>query len=123
MRDLEASGGLQIIDRTSPPTIHGISLRHRYDYGGCHADDGSQQQPTTTAHNNGDGRGGNNHSNDTIMEKSKSLDDGMTGTANNANKALAKLGQPFGEAVKDVSNAITGLVEAALTSHVPSRRL
>jgi talin len=60
---------------------------------------------------------------DTIMEKSKSLGDGMTGTANNANKALAKLGEPFGEAVKDVSNAITGLVEAALTSHVPSRRL
>jgi talin len=35
---------------------------------------------------------------DTIMEKSKSLGDGMTGTANNANKALAKLGEPFGEA-------------------------
>jgi talin len=47
---------------------------------------------------------------DTVMEKSKSLGDGMTGIANNAKKSEH---EPFGEAVKDVSNAITGLVEAA----------
>jgi talin len=44
------------------------------------------------------------------MEKSKSLGDGMTGIANNAKKSEH---EPFGEAVKDVANAITGLVEAA----------
>lgn len=47
---------------------------------------------------------------ETVMEKSKSLGDGMTGIANNAKKSEH---EPFGEAVKDVSNAITGLVEAA----------
>jgi talin len=57
---------------------------------------------------------------DTIMEKCKSLGDGMTSIANNAKKSEH---EPFGEAVKDVSNAITGLVEAALTSRLPSRRL
>jgi talin len=51
------------------------------------------------------------------MEKSKSPGDGMTGIANNAKKSEH---EPFGEAVKDVSNVITGLVEAALTSRVPS---
>jgi talin len=51
------------------------------------------------------------------MEKSKSPGSGMTGIANNAKKSEH---EPFGEAVKDVSNAITGLVEAALTSRVPS---
>ena len=44
------------------------------------------------------------------MEKSKSPGDGMFGIANNAKKSEH---EPFGEAVKDVSNAITGLVEAA----------
>lgn len=47
---------------------------------------------------------------DTVMEKSKSLGDGMTGIANNAKKSEH---EPFGESVKDVANAITGLVEAA----------
>ena len=47
---------------------------------------------------------------ETVMEKSKSLGDGMTGIANNAKKSEH---EPFGEAVKDVANAITGLVEAA----------
>ena len=44
------------------------------------------------------------------MEKSKNLGDGMTGIANNAKKSEH---EPFGEAVRDVSDAITGLVEAA----------
>ena len=47
---------------------------------------------------------------ETVMERSKSLGDGMTGIANNAKKSEH---EPFGEAVKDVANAITGLVEAA----------
>lgn len=45
-----------------------------------------------------------------VMEKSKNLGDGMTGIANNAKKSEH---EPFGEAVKDVANAITGLVESA----------
>ncbi|KDR19212.1 Talin-1 [Zootermopsis nevadensis] len=47
---------------------------------------------------------------DTVMEKSKSLGDGMTGIANHAKKSEH---EQFGEAVKDVSNSICGLVEAA----------
>lgn len=47
---------------------------------------------------------------ETVMERSKSLGDGMTGIANNAKRSEH---EPFGEAVKDVSDAITGLVEAA----------
>jgi len=47
---------------------------------------------------------------ETVMEKSKRLGDGMTGIANNAKKSEH---EPFGEAVKDVADAITGLVEAA----------
>ena len=45
-----------------------------------------------------------------VMEKSKNLGDGMTGIANNAKKSEH---EPFGEAVKDVADAITGLVESA----------
>ncbi|PNF41180.1 Talin-1 [Cryptotermes secundus] len=47
---------------------------------------------------------------DTVMEKSKSLGDGMTGIANHAKKSEH---EQFGEAVKSVSNSICGLVEAA----------
>ena len=47
---------------------------------------------------------------DAVMDKSKSLGDGMTGIANNAKKSEH---EPFGEAVKDVADAITGLVESA----------
>lgn len=47
---------------------------------------------------------------DTVMEKSKSLGDGMTGIANHAKKSEY---EEFGEAVKSVSNSICGLVEAA----------
>ncbi|KAJ9593984.1 hypothetical protein L9F63_014625, partial [Diploptera punctata] len=47
---------------------------------------------------------------DTVMEKSKSLGDGMTGIANHAKKSEH---EEFGEAVKSVSNSICGLVEAA----------
>ena len=47
---------------------------------------------------------------ETVMDKSKNLGDGMTGIANNAKKSEH---EPFGEAVKDVANAITGLVESA----------
>nr|CAD7194456.1 unnamed protein product [Timema douglasi] len=47
---------------------------------------------------------------DTVMEKSKSLGDGMTGIANHAKKCEH---EQFGEAVKNVSSSICGLVEAA----------
>ncbi|XP_065576606.1 talin-1-like isoform X2 [Artemia franciscana] len=45
-----------------------------------------------------------------VMEKSKSLGEGMTGIANIAKKAEY---EPFGEAVKGVSDSICGLVESA----------
>merc|ERR1711963_105914 len=47
---------------------------------------------------------------DTVMEKSKALGDGMTGIANHAKHSEHDM---FGEAVKGVSEAICGLVEAA----------
>ncbi|XP_063237314.1 talin-1 isoform X2 [Bacillus rossius redtenbacheri] len=47
---------------------------------------------------------------DTVMEKSKSLGDGMTGIANHAKKSEH---EQFGGAVKNVSSSICGLVEAA----------
>lgn len=47
---------------------------------------------------------------DTVMEKSKSLGDGMTGIANHAKKSEH---QQFGEAVNGVSDSICGLIEAA----------
>ena len=47
---------------------------------------------------------------DTVMEKSKSLGDGMTGIANHAKHSEHDL---FGDAVKGVAEAICGLVEAA----------
>ncbi len=47
---------------------------------------------------------------DTVMEKSKALGDGMTGIANHAKHSEH---DEFGEAVKGVSEAICGLVEAA----------
>ena len=50
---------------------------------------------------------------DTVMEKSKALGDGMTGIANHAKKSEH---EEFGDAVKGVSEAICGLVEAAVQS-------
>ncbi|XP_023231887.1 talin-2-like isoform X2 [Centruroides sculpturatus] len=47
---------------------------------------------------------------DNVMEKSKSLGDGMTGIANHAKQGAR---EKFGEAVKDVSDAICGLIESA----------
>ncbi|KAL0267697.1 UNVERIFIED_CONTAM: hypothetical protein PYX00_009891 [Menopon gallinae] len=47
---------------------------------------------------------------DTVMAKSKSLGDGMTGIANHAKKSEH---EQFGEAVKGVSGSICGLIEAA----------
>ena len=47
---------------------------------------------------------------DTVMEKSKALGDGMTGIANHAKHSEH---DEFGDAVKGVSEAICGLVEAA----------
>ncbi|XP_049847483.1 talin-1 isoform X1 [Schistocerca gregaria] len=47
---------------------------------------------------------------DTVMEKSKSLGDGMTGIANHAKESQH---EQFGESVKSVSSSICGLVEAA----------
>lgn len=47
---------------------------------------------------------------DAVMEKSKSLGDGMTGIANHAKKSEH---ERFGEAVKGVSSSICGLIEAA----------
>ena len=47
---------------------------------------------------------------DNVMEKSKALGDGMTGIANHAKKSEH---QEFGVAVKEVSDAIVGLIEAA----------
>ncbi|XP_068221988.1 talin-2 isoform X2 [Palaemon carinicauda] len=47
---------------------------------------------------------------DTVMDRSKSLGDAMTGIANHAKKLEH---DRFGYAVKDVSNAICGLVESA----------
>lgn len=47
---------------------------------------------------------------DTVMEKSKALGDGMTGIANHAKKSEHA---EFGDAVRGVSDAICGLVEAA----------
>ncbi|XP_069174235.1 talin-2 isoform X3 [Procambarus clarkii] len=47
---------------------------------------------------------------DTVMDRSKSLGDAMTGIANHAKKLEH---DKFGYAVKDVSNAICGLVESA----------
>ena len=47
---------------------------------------------------------------DTVMEKSKALGDGMTGIANHAKHSEHDM---FGDAVKGVSEAICGLVEAA----------
>ncbi|XP_046398722.1 talin-1 isoform X1 [Ischnura elegans] len=47
---------------------------------------------------------------DAVMEKSKSLGDGMTGIANRAKRSEH---EAFGEAVRGVSDAICGLVEAA----------
>merc|ERR550519_2300068 len=47
---------------------------------------------------------------DNVMEKSKALGDGMTGIANHAKKSEH---DEFGAAVKEVSNAIVGLIEAA----------
>ncbi len=44
------------------------------------------------------------------MEKSKALGDGMTGIANHAKKSEH---EEFGDAVRGVSDAICGLVEAA----------
>lgn len=48
-----------------------------------------------------------------VMDRSKSLGDGMTGIANHAKKLEH---QQFGVAVKDVSSAICGLVESAAQS-------
>ncbi len=50
---------------------------------------------------------------DIVMEKSKALGDCMTGIANHAKKSEH---EEFGEAVKGVSDAICGLVEAAAQS-------
>ncbi|EEB19421.1 Talin-2, putative [Pediculus humanus corporis] len=50
---------------------------------------------------------------DTVMAKSKSLGDGMTGIANHAKKSEY---EQFGEAVKGVSSSICGLIEAAAQS-------
>ncbi len=50
---------------------------------------------------------------DIVMEKSKALGDCMTGIANHAKKSEH---EEFGEAVKGVSEAICGLVEAAAQS-------
>lgn len=50
---------------------------------------------------------------DAVMEKSKSLGDGMTGIANHAKKSEH---EQFGEAVKGVSSSICGLIEAAAQS-------
>lgn len=47
---------------------------------------------------------------DTVMEKSKSLGDGMTGIASHAKRCEH---EQFGEAVRSVSDSICGLVEAA----------
>jgi len=47
---------------------------------------------------------------DNVMEKSKALGDGMTGIANHAKKSEH---DDFGAAVKEVANAIVGLIEAA----------
>merc|ERR1719193_2036756 len=47
---------------------------------------------------------------DNVMEKSKALGDGMTGIANHAKKSEHA---EFGAAVKDVADAIVGLIEAA----------
>merc|ERR1719427_2136267 len=47
---------------------------------------------------------------DNVMEKSKALGDGMTGIANHAKKSEH---DDFGVAVKEVANAIVGLIEAA----------
>merc|ERR1719210_3197247 len=47
---------------------------------------------------------------DNVMEKSKALGDGMTGIANHAKKSEH---EEFGSAVKEVANAIVGLIEAA----------
>lgn len=47
---------------------------------------------------------------DTVMEKSKSLGDGMTGIANHAKKSEH---EQFSVAVKGVSSSICGLIEAA----------
>ena len=47
---------------------------------------------------------------DNVMEKSKALGDGMTGIANHAKKSEH---EEFGAAVKEVSDAIVGLIEAA----------
>uniref|UniRef100_T1J0N6 FERM domain-containing protein n=1 Tax=Strigamia maritima TaxID=126957 RepID=T1J0N6_STRMM len=47
---------------------------------------------------------------DTVMEKSKNLGDGMTGIANHAKKSEH---EHFGDAVKEVSDSICGLIEAA----------
>merc|ERR1719412_1538080 len=47
---------------------------------------------------------------DNVMEKSKALGDGMMGIANHAKKSEH---EEFGVAVKEVANAIVGLIEAA----------
>ncbi|XP_054280659.1 talin-2 isoform X2 [Macrosteles quadrilineatus] len=47
---------------------------------------------------------------DTVMDKSKSLGDGMTGIANHAKRCQH---EQFGESVRGVSDSICGLVEAA----------
>lgn len=47
---------------------------------------------------------------ETVMEKSKSLGEGMSGIANHAKKSEH---EQFGEAVKEVSSSICGLIEAA----------
>jgi len=47
---------------------------------------------------------------DTVMEKSKSLGDGMTGIANHAKRCQH---EQFGDSVRSVSDSICGLVEAA----------
>ncbi|XP_066588504.1 talin-1 isoform X3 [Prorops nasuta] len=47
---------------------------------------------------------------ETVMEKSKSLGDGMTGIANHAKKSEH---EPFSIAVRGVSSSICGLIEAA----------
>uniref|UniRef100_A0A1B6BY27 FERM domain-containing protein n=1 Tax=Clastoptera arizonana TaxID=38151 RepID=A0A1B6BY27_9HEMI len=47
---------------------------------------------------------------DTVMEKSKSLGDGMTGIATHAKRCQH---EQFGESVRSVSDSICGLVEAA----------
>ncbi|XP_044738316.1 talin-1 isoform X2 [Chrysoperla carnea] len=48
---------------------------------------------------------------ETVMEKSKSLGDGMTGIANHAKKSEH---EQFGEAVKGVSSSVCGLIEASV---------